>query len=388
MADRGPAPSALVLPGLAAADGSTVAMRAALARRGIRTHGWNLGRNVGPSDRLMTALRSRLSDLVERSEKPIALVGWSMGGHYAHLLAEMAPEHVRAVVTLGEPAVIPVDPEQRFFSLLVEDYAEEWLWRPAMHFRWSYRRDALQLSRTIVDEALTPVRLPGAIKRAMIRRRQIGGWATGDGVTDETWDHIEGCYHGALARLSTILEPRPFLLGERPTVADFGYFASMFRHFALDPTPSHIMRETAPHVWEWVARMWNARASTTNGPLVEGVPADWGPILDQVGSAYLPYLNANARGWAVGAERHDVELQGIAYRQLPVSRYRVWVLEQLRENYDAVPDDAKPTVRERLAAHGCWEPLWEIDHLASGYDGDNVPFRGEKVHYPGHRFYG
>ena len=287
-----------------------------------------------------------------------------------------------------DPAVIPVDPEQRFFSLLVEDYAEEWLWRPAMHFRWSYRRDALQLSRTIVDEALTSVRLPGAIKRAMIRRRQFGGWVTGDGVTDETWDHIEGCYHGALARLSTILETRPFLLGERPTVADFGYFASMFRHFALDPTPSHIMRETAPHVWEWVARMWNARASTTNGPLVEGVPADWGPILDQVGSAYLPYLNANAQAWAVGAERHDVELQGIAYRQLPVSRYRVWVLEQLRENYDAVPDDAKPRVRERLAAHGCWEPLWEIDDPASGYDGDNVPFRGEKVHYPGHRFYG
>ena len=103
MADRGPALAALVLPGLAAADGSTVAMRAALARRGIRTHRWNLGRNTGPSDRVMTALRSRLSDLVERREQPIALVGWSMGGVYAHLLAEMAPEHVRAVVTLGSP---------------------------------------------------------------------------------------------------------------------------------------------------------------------------------------------------------------------------------------------------------------------------------------------
>ena len=32
-----------------------------------------------------------------------------------------------------EPAVIPTDPAQRFFALLVEDYAEEWLWRPAMH---------------------------------------------------------------------------------------------------------------------------------------------------------------------------------------------------------------------------------------------------------------
>ena len=33
-------------------------------------------------------------------------------------------------------AVIPDDPVQRFVSLLVEDYADEWLWRPAMQFRW------------------------------------------------------------------------------------------------------------------------------------------------------------------------------------------------------------------------------------------------------------
>jgi glutathione S-transferase len=287
-----------------------------------------------------------------------------------------------------EPAVIPTDPVQRFFSMLVEDYAEEWLWRPAMHFRWSYRRDALQLSRTIVDEVASDVRLPGFLKRAAVRRRQIGGWATGDGVTSETWDHIEGCYTGALARLTRILENRPFLLGERPTIADFGYFASMFRHFGQDPTPAHIMRETAPRVFEWQARVWNARASFTSGPLVDGVPDDWGPILDEVGSAYLPYLNANARGWAAGNDRHDANVQAVSYRDLPVSQYRVWCLERLREHFDDVPDDVKPSVRERLEAHHCWGPLWELDDPASGYDGDGVPFRGRKVHYEGHRFYG
>ena len=46
-----------------------------------------------------------------------------------------------------EPAVIPTDPLQAFMSRLVEDYAEEWLWRPAMHYRWSYRSDRLHLGR-------------------------------------------------------------------------------------------------------------------------------------------------------------------------------------------------------------------------------------------------
>ena len=34
------------------------------------------------------------------------------------------------------PAVIPDDPVQRYLSLLLEDYADEWLWRPAMQYRW------------------------------------------------------------------------------------------------------------------------------------------------------------------------------------------------------------------------------------------------------------
>ena len=51
-----------------------------------------------------------------------------------------------------EPAVIPRDPLQAFMSRLVEDYAEEWLWRPAMHYRWSYRKDALHLSRKLAEE--------------------------------------------------------------------------------------------------------------------------------------------------------------------------------------------------------------------------------------------
>ena len=49
-----------------------------------------------------------------------------------------------------EPAVIPADPLQAFVSRLVEDYADEWMWRPAMHYRWSYTADARALSRSIV----------------------------------------------------------------------------------------------------------------------------------------------------------------------------------------------------------------------------------------------
>ena len=72
-----------------------------------------------------------------------------------------------------EPAVIPRDPLQAFASRLVEDYADEWLWRPALHYRWSYRGDALLLlaaHRRRADAGASRCR--AALKRFAIRQRQ------------------------------------------------------------------------------------------------------------------------------------------------------------------------------------------------------------------------
>lgn len=281
------------------------------------------------------------------------------------------------------PAVIPADPLQAFMSRLLEDYADEWLWRPAMHYRWSYRKDALLLSRKIVDEILPAVPLPAFIKRWGIRRRQHGGWVRGDGVTPETWDHVEGSYLKTLDQLEAIFRVRPYLLGDKPTLADFGFFASMFRHFAQDPTASDLMRDRAPGVFTWQARLWNERGSRSEShELAKGIPPDWGPILDEIGSAYLPYLCANAEGWKAGQKRHEVEIQGAPYRNLPVSQYRVWCLEQLRSHFEALPEEVQAQARGLLEAHGCWEPLFRIAEPNARYDeAHEVPFRGRKVHY-------
>jgi glutathione S-transferase len=281
-----------------------------------------------------------------------------------------------------EPAVLPRDPLQGFISRLLEDYAEEWLWRPAMHFRWSYERDALDRCRTIADEMLATVPLPGPLKRRFIRRRQHRNYVLRDGVSRETWEHVESCYSGALARLEAVFDVRPFLLGERPTLADFGFFASMFRHFAQDPTPAEIMRRTAPNVFEWQARLWNARPGNVGRELESGIPGEWGPFLDDLGRTYLPYLCANAEAWRQGRSRHDATIEGVIYRDLPVSQYRAWCLERLRGHYEALPADAQDAARTLLEKRGCWEPLWRIPEPDSKYDPDHaVPFQGRRVHY-------
>jgi len=275
-----------------------------------------------------------------------------------------------------EPAVIPADPVQAFVSRLVEDYADEWLWRPAMHYRWSY--DGEHMGGRLADELLRDVRAPRFLRRRFIRRRQYTYFVPGDGVTPETRAHVERIYTDNLAWLEAVLAEQPFLLGARPTLADFGYFASMFRHFGIDPTPARIMRDTAPGVYAWVARLWNARASRDGGGALAPagtVPATWAPILADVGGVYLPYLNANAAAYAGRAPRFDVVVQGVQYRSVPTSQYRVWCLEELRRHAQALSEDARARVEALLAPSGGWTALWAADAPTSDWDPEGTaPF--------------
>lgn len=104
-APRGDGHSVLVLPGFVASDGSTAVLRAYLRRLGYDTHTWDLGRNLGPraigreGERLIARLRAVHAI---RGEK-VSLVGWSLGGIMARLLARRVPDAVRQVITLGSP---------------------------------------------------------------------------------------------------------------------------------------------------------------------------------------------------------------------------------------------------------------------------------------------
>ena len=174
------------------------------------------------------------------------------------------------------------------------------------------------------------------------------------------------------------LPASPFLLGERPTVADFGLFGPMFRHFALDPTPARIMRNRAPCTYEWVARLWNARASRIGErPLADGVPADLEPLLTEAGETHLPMLAANAAAHAAGRHSHEFTVQGVTYRSVPTSRYRVWALARLRDAYLALGDEDVARADELLGRTGCLEPLLRVETLDSGHDPEGrAPFSG------------
>ncbi len=267
------------------------------------------------------------------------------------------------------PAIISADPYQAFFMRLLEDYADEWLWRPAMHYRWSYREDRTLLGSRIANEVAFDVPLPHFVLRNFFRLRQFAIYVWGDGVRRDTRAHVESIYLGTLDRLTDLLIDHPFLFGERPSLADFGFFASMFRHFATDPTPARIMRKRAPLVYEWVARLWAARASSADGPFVPAgtLPNAIGPLLRDIGRDYLPYLAVNAEAYSMNARRFDHPVGGVVYRHQRTDRYRVWCRERLHEHFKALPDEVQTRAEETLREHGCQESVWRDEPIASNY---------------------
>jgi len=266
------------------------------------------------------------------------------------------------------PAVIPAGEPQRFVALLVEDFGDEWLWRPAMHYRWSHAPDRALLSRQLAAE-LVRLPVPLALRRRWFARRQARLFVAGDGVDAATRPHVEAGYTRVLDILEPVLARRPFVLGERPTVADIGLFGSMFRHFSLDPTPAAIMRERAPAVYGWVARLWAARAGRIgDAPLVDGVPADLEPLLAEAAQTHLPMLAANATAFAAGRPIHDLTVQGVTYRDVPTSRYRVWALDRLRRALLDLDPAGREATDPILARTGCLEPLLAVEPPPSGHD--------------------
>ncbi len=103
LSGRGDGHPVLVLPGFTADDASTVALRWSIRSQGYSTHGWRLGTNIGPTEAIIGGIHQRLADLADEHQRKVSIVGWSLGGSYARILAREHPELVRQVISLGSP---------------------------------------------------------------------------------------------------------------------------------------------------------------------------------------------------------------------------------------------------------------------------------------------
>jgi glutathione S-transferase len=252
-----------------------------------------------------------------------------------------------------EPSIVPADPALAFLSALLEEYGDEWGNKWMFHYRWAYQPDCWATAERIALQMMgAQGPLAVAQARAAIAERMTGrlGFV---GSSEKTAPLIEASFKRNLALLDKHLAARPYVLGGRPAMADFGLWGQ-FYEAATDPTPGAIMRASAPNVMAWVQRVLS--------PKVEGGFEPWSalsatlmPLLaGEVGAYFLPWSVANAAAVAGNAGSFDVTLAGQAWSQEP-QKYHARSLGELRRKYQAVKDSA--ALNDILEAAGCLASL-------------------------------
>ena len=104
-APRGDGHPVIVLPGFVTSDRRPACCAAFSSGIGYDAHAWDLGRNLGPKaiGRQGEKLIDRVLAVHEATGQKVSLVGWSLGGVMARLVAKRIPHAIRQVITLGSP---------------------------------------------------------------------------------------------------------------------------------------------------------------------------------------------------------------------------------------------------------------------------------------------
>ena len=93
----------IVIPGMMSSDRATALLRHSLAKAGFSVEGWGQGMNTGAKVAQIARLEAQLCDLSARTGEKVVLIGWSLGGLFARVLAQRHPERCALVLTLGSP---------------------------------------------------------------------------------------------------------------------------------------------------------------------------------------------------------------------------------------------------------------------------------------------
>ena len=263
-------------------------------------------------------------------------------------------------------SVVPVTPVRRFAAYLLETWGDEW-WIPvAMHTRWSYPENYALFERD-GGAALLPhwprFLRDGAVAKAANAMR---GYLSRVGVTPAQTPLLERWTSDMLDALDAHFAAHRFLLGNTPTMADFGLIGSMYGHLGRDPWPKRELIDPRQHLRTWIDRMAEPDASALSADVAtDEIPETLAPVLRSIASEFLPMIEATlgAVNRHIKTSPGDTELpRGLAPIAFPMGSgqfsraavpFMLWKMQRLLDVYREMGANEQGAVRRWLEAHGC-----------------------------------
>ena len=281
----------------------------------------------------------------------------------------------------------PATGVQRTVAHLLELFGGEGLLRPAMHYRWDFDDTNVPFLAKDFSAALV-VGADDATRDAVFAfaSDRMRSATAAFGVTEELVPDIERSYEEFLALFDAHLAGSPYLLGGRPTIADYGFMGPVYAHLARDPYPSVVMKQRAQRVWRWVERM--------NAPVLDAseygdcseelfaedsVPDTLKALLSYIGDEYLDEAVAQVAAVDAWLAEHPEVVDGEVVLGKPKRRlsgtttftwrgrdmtvavvpYRMFLIKRVQDAFRAATPEEQVTIRALFADAGL-DPLLDL----------------------------
>lgn len=251
----------------------------------------------------------------------------------------------------------PEDPRLAFIMWLLEDFGDEYLTRFSMHYRWGNDINRNTLSHRLGRSmSYGDVNMHATKVAPMILARQTGfDKPLGLGKA-ENRESLDEQLIDLLAILDKHFSQFQFLLGDKPSVADFALYGHLYAHMLQDPFSAEIMESKGSRTCNWIDtinELGDPRGfigQTEFGKWIDlddNIPGSLSELLSFVGKTHIPFATGTALAAHEGRKEFTANIYGLD-TQFLAFQYRAWSFENVQNYYQDLNESDKAFVEKVL----------------------------------------
>ncbi len=285
----------------------------------------------------------------------------------------------------GTPDLVPdTDRVLKFVISLIDEYADEYGLYLVHHYRWKVAAGNNTAGERFAYEnrkSLGPLR---HLLKIFLKNRQTirmpylfsvapKGFRTAQKSKTfiqppsregfpPTHQLLEECYINLLSALESILTIRPYLLGDRFTLADASIYGQLDMNMT-DPSAANIIEQQAPTTWRWLKGIQSGHFEESQPQGNLGLDSAIKPLLAEICRVFVPLMQQNYQAYQDYASQGETlfnekafwqnrclyngQLDGTPFRTVVKSfQVRTWL--ELRKQWDALESAEKQQLEQFL----------------------------------------
>ena len=258
-----------------------------------------------------------------------------------------------------EKSTVPEDNRLGFIMWLLEEFSDEYMPRIHMHTRWGNDQNNRTMGHRIArgftfgNPSMTSQNMG-----PVISQRQEGFSKHLGLGNEDIKPNMDKQILDLLAILEEHFKHHQFLLGFKPSMADFALYGPLKIHLFNDPQSNEIMELNGPRTCRWLDSIMDlgdtrgCAGQTEFGDWInldDGIPETLQSLLSFVSKTYIPF----AKACAIAGKDRNKSFTATVYGEeanFSVHQYRVWSFEQLQLKYQELDGQDKHFIDELLTA--------------------------------------